>query len=112
MATLQQLKDASNDPRLQDILGKKVIIGIYQFYKGDPVERSQDFGRSSCFEDGMMMLQIQGREFVFPYSTMRSFSPRVGYILDATGKKLSIPISWYPGVLTLQISRGNCNGNF
>lgn len=59
MSTLQQLKDASNDPRLQAFLGKKAIVGLYQFYNGDPIERSQSFGEIMGFEDGMMIHQTK-----------------------------------------------------
>ena len=98
MATLQQLKNDINDPRLKAFIGKNAIVGLYQFYEGEPVKRNQDFGVINGFDDGMMELQSGEKMFFFPirYDALVS-APRGRYILDATGEEvidLDFLVSW------------------
>ncbi len=98
MTTLTEFKNESNDPRLQTFIGKKVIVGLFQFYNGEPDVRSQDFGEIIGFEDGMMVLQTKGRKIYFPiqYEAL-VLAPRGRYTLDATGEEIVNPdflVSW------------------
>jgi hypothetical protein len=66
MATLQQLKDQLDVSRLTAFIGKKAIVGVYQFYEGQPYRRTQDFGEIAGFEDGLMVLQTSEGKGRFP----------------------------------------------
>ena len=66
MATINELENASNDPRLQEFVGKMGIISLYQFYKREPYERSQDYGEIIGFERKMLILQTQTGKKYFP----------------------------------------------
>jgi len=98
MTTLQQLKDGINDPRLLAFIGKKAIVGLYQFYEGEPIKRSQDFGEIIGFEDGLMILQTRENRKAFPVQ-YKAFvpAPRGKYVLKATEEEIVNPdflVSW------------------
>jgi hypothetical protein len=98
MATLQQLKDGINDPRLLAFIGKKAIVGLYQYWEGEPVERSQDFGEITGFENGLMILQTPENRKAFPFQYKALVpAPRGKYVLKATGEEIINPdflVSW------------------
>lgn len=98
MATLEQLKNASNDPRLQACIGKQAIVGLYQFYRDEPVRRDQDFGEIIGIEDGFMALLVQGAKTYCPiqYDALM-IAPQGQYTLQATGQVVTNPdflVSW------------------
>ncbi len=98
MTTLQQIKNASSDPRLQAFIGKKAIISLHQFYNGDPVKRDQDYGEMVGFEDGMVVCQTEeGRKRLpIQYEALVP-APRGKYTLKSTGEEIINPdflISW------------------
>jgi hypothetical protein len=98
MFTMQQLKEACNDSCFQEFIGKKALICLSQFYNGEPVTRSQDFGEIVGFEDGMLILEkLEGRKFYPATYEAVILAPRGTYILDSTGEEIHNPdflISW------------------
>jgi hypothetical protein len=98
MPKLTELKEASNDPRLQKLVGKNCIVGIHQFYKDDLVRHSQDFGQFACIEDGMMILQTESGKSRFPIQYEAFIpAPRGQYVLKSNGSTISNPdflVSW------------------
>ncbi|MGD2040606.1 MAG: hypothetical protein PVH11_07250 [Anaerolineae bacterium] len=98
MPTLQQIKDQLDVSRLTAFIGKKAIVGLYQFYEGEPYRRSQDFGEIAGFEDGLMMLQtlVEKGRFPIQYKALVP-APRGTYVLEATKEKVVNPdflVSW------------------
>jgi hypothetical protein len=98
MATIQELKDELNVHRFSAFIGKTAIVGLYQFYKDEPVNRSQDFGLIHSFENGLMVLKTHDKKSYFPlkYEALVP-APRGKYILDATQEEIENPdylISW------------------
>lgn len=98
MATLKQLRDGINDARLTGFIGGTAIVGLYQFYKGEPIERSQDFGELTGFKDGVMVLQTQYDRKFFPiqYEALVP-APRGKYRLKTTDGVIVNPdylVSW------------------
>jgi hypothetical protein len=98
MATLKQLCEETKDPRLQAFIGKKAIVGIYQFYQDEPVTRSQDYGEIVAIGEGHLSLQ---KKDGLTYSPIRYdaivIAPRGRYVLDSTGEEIIDPdllISW------------------
>lgn len=97
MATLQELKQKANDPRLQPLIGKSVLFGAWQYFEDELVEHSQGFGHIARF-DGGILIQTVDDEFFFPVSYEALVpAPRGKYKLKTTGKKIVNPdylLSW------------------
>ncbi len=98
MATLQQLRDSADDPRLQTFIGKQVLVGLWQFYEGELVEQSQDLGYVAAITDGYLVLQTPAGKRYFPvqYEALRP-APRGKYVLKTTGEEVVNPdflLSW------------------
>jgi hypothetical protein len=85
MTTTQELSTDGGDPRLQAFIGKTAIAGLYRFYQGNPVDRTQVFGQIAAVEDGKLVIETANRRKYFPimYEALVP-APRGKYVLDST----------------------------
>jgi hypothetical protein len=98
MATLLELHQQAQDPRLQPLIGKTVLAGIWQFYEGECVEQSQDFGQITAFEETLILQKTEGKLIHVPVSYEAVVPAQRGkYKLITTGEEITNPdylLSW------------------
>ena len=114
MATLDELKTLARDSRLQRLVGKTVLVGLWQLYQNEPAKASQEFGKILGVDDMLVLATQEGKQSLYPVTWDAIVpAPRGTYRLRMKEQEVIDPdylLSWRLDIAdTLELSQWTAN---